>query len=384
VNTRAILPGSTIGFLGGGQLGRMAALAAREMGYDVRVYDPDPACPACVMASGVVAAPFDSAESIVEFARSCDVVTIEIEHVAVAGLAAAGAFVPVHPGAHVLEIVQHRERQKAWLVANGFPVGAYRAVGTVEESEMAVDALGPSYIKASTGGYDGRGQVRVQNRAECRGAWQALRAERCVVERALDLAAEISVMVARRPSGETQAFPVALNHHDAGQLSWSVIPAPIDPLIATTARAIGTAIAEALRVIGLVAIEMFVVQTGEVLVNEIAPRPHNSFHHTIEGCVTSQFEQLVRAVCDLPLGSTDIVRPAAIANILGNAWVGGALPDFAAALSVPETRLHLYGKRDPRPTRKMGHVAAVADTPAEARTRVLTALERLKRLDTTR
>jgi 5-(carboxyamino)imidazole ribonucleotide synthase len=376
---RVILPGSSIGFLGGGQLGRMAALAARDMGYDVRVYDPDPACPAGVLASAVVAAPFSDADAIVEFARSCDVLTIEIEHVAAAGLAAAAAYVPVHPGAHVLEIVQHRERQKAWLVTNDFPVGPYRAVGSAEECAAAVEALGPSYIKASTGGYDGRGQIRVGGPTECRDAWRALRAERCLVERALDLAAEVSVMVARRPSGETRAFPVALNHHDAGQLSWSVIPAPIDVEIAATATSIGTGIAEALRVIGLVAIEMFVLRTGEVLVNELAPRPHNSFHHTIEACVTSQFEQLVRAICDLPLGSTDIVRPAAIANILGGAWDAGREPDFAAALTVPETRLHLYGKRDPRPARKMGHVAALADTPGEARGRALTALERLSR-----
>jgi 5-(carboxyamino)imidazole ribonucleotide synthase len=376
---RVILPGSTIGFLGGGQLGRMAALAAREMGYDVRVLDPDPACPACVIASSVITAAFDDMDAIVDLARRCDVVTIEIERVAVAGLAAAAAFAPVRPGASVLEVVQDRERQKAWLAANGFPIGDYRAVGTLAECEVAVDALGPSYIKASTGGYDGRGQVRVHGRADCPGAWQALRAERCVVERALDLAAEVSVMIARRPSGEVRAFPVALNHHEDGQLSWSVIPAPIDPQTAATALALGAAIAEALRITGVLAIEMFVLETGAVLVNELAPRPHNSFHHTIEGCVTSQFEQLVRAVCDLPLGATDVVRPAAIANILGDAWTDSEPPDFAGALSVPETRLHLYGKRDPRPARKMGHLAAVADTPAEARTRVLLALDRLYR-----
>jgi 5-(carboxyamino)imidazole ribonucleotide synthase len=377
--SQAILPGSTIGFLGGGQLGRMAALAARAMGYDVRVFDPDPDCPAAPLASGLVAAPFDDAAAIVALARMCDVVTIEIERVAVDGLVAAARFVPVHPGAHVLDIVQHRERQKAWLVTNGFPVGPYRAVGSVEECEIAVDALGPSYIKASTGGYDGRGQVRVRSRAECRAAWEALRAERCVVEQALDLAAEISVMIARRPSGETRAFPVALNHHEEGQLAWSVIPAPIEPEIAATGEAIGDGIAEALGMTGVLAIEMFVLQTGAVLVNELAPRPHNSFHHTIEACATSQFEQLLRAVCDLPLGATDILRPAAIANILGDAWVSGQPPDFESALTIPETRLHLYGKRDPRPARKMGHLAARGATPLEARTRVLTALDRLYR-----
>jgi 5-(carboxyamino)imidazole ribonucleotide synthase len=279
----------------------------------------------------------------------------------------------------VLEIVQHRERQKKWLVAHGYPVGPYVAVASSAECERALGTFGPSYIKASTGGYDGRGQVRVESVSECAAAWQALRAERCVVERALDLEAEISVMIARRPAGESMSFPVALNHHEAGQLAWSVIPAPIDPGVAAVARQMGTAIADALQVVGLLAIEMFVTASGELLINELAPRPHNSFHHTIEGCVTSQFEQLIRAICDLPLGTTEIVRPAAIANILGDAWSHPDGPDFTAALNVPAARIHLYGKRDPRPARKMGHVAAVADTPLEAKARALEALTRLKR-----
>jgi 5-(carboxyamino)imidazole ribonucleotide synthase len=379
VSERVIGPGCTIGFLGGGQLGRMAALAARTMGYDVRVLDPDPACPAAPLATSVLAAPFDDAAAIATLGQQCDVVTLEIERVAVAGLSAAAAFAPVRPSASVLEVVQHRERQKSWLTANGFPVGPYLAVGSVDECERAVTTLGPSYIKASTGGYDGRGQVRVDDASECKQAWDALRAERCVVERTVPLAAEISVLVARRPAGQTATFPVALNHHEAGQLAWSVIPAPIEPAIAATACDIGGAVANAIEVVGLLAIEMFVLESGEVLVNELAPRPHNSFHHTIEGCVTSQFEQLVRAICDLPLGATDVVRPAAIANILGDAWMHRDGPDFAGALSVPGTRLHLYGKRDPRPARKMGHVAAVGDTPLEARARALAALRRLKR-----
>ncbi len=379
MSDRVISPGRTIGFLGGGQLGRMAALAARAMGYDVRVLDPDPVCPAAALATSVLAAPFDDAAAIASLGQQCDVVTIEIERVAVAGLKAAAAFAPVRPGASVLDIVQHRERQKSWLSGNGFPVGPYVAVGSVEECEQAVTTLGPSYVKALTGGYDGRGQVRVDDPSECPEAWEALRADRCVVERALPLAAEISVLVARRPAGQATTFPVALNHHEAGQLAWSVIPAPIEAAIAATACEIGGAVAHAIDVVGLLAIEMFVLESGEVLINELAPRPHNSFHHTIEGCVTSQFEQLIRAVCDLPLGATDVVRPAAIANILGDAWTDRDGPDFAAALSVPATRIHLYGKRDPRPARKMGHVAAVADTPLEARGRALAALRRLKR-----
>lgn len=359
----------------------MTALAAREMGYDVRVLDPDADCPACPIATAHITAPWDDIEAATRLARASDVVTIEIERVAVACLDAAAQFVPTRPGAAALAIVQHRERQKEWLTAHGFPVGDYRGAGSVAECEAVVAAWGACYIKASTGGYDGRGQIRVSRPEECADAWHALRAPRCVVERALDLDAEISVMVARRPSGEHAIFPVALNHHDAGQLAWSVIPAPIDPALTREAIAIGGAIAEALDVVGLLAIEMFVVRDGRLLVNELAPRPHNSFHHTIEGCVTSQFEQLVRAICDLPLGATDILRPTAIANVLGDAWAGGRAPNFAGALAVPGTSLHLYGKRDPRPARKMGHLATVADSAFDARARVLEAAGRLRRAD---
>jgi 5-(carboxyamino)imidazole ribonucleotide synthase len=347
VRSDPILPGGTIGFLGGGQLGRMAALAARDMGYDIRVLDPAPDCPACALATASVTAAYDDVTAITHLARTSQVLTIEIERVAVAGLEAAAEHVPVRPGAHVVEIVQHRERQKQWMRIHGFPIGQFTTATTVQECEAAVAALGPAYVKASTGGYDGRGQV-------------------------------LSVLVARRPSGDSAVFPVALNHHEAGQLVWSVIPAPIDPTLATRARGLGAAIAEAIDVVGLLAIEMFVLTDGTLLVNELAPRPHNSFHHTVEGCVTSQFEQLVRAICDLPLGATDIMRPAAIVNILGDVWQGVEPPDFAAALRVPDTRLHLYGKREARPARKMGHLAAVADTPIEARARVLEAARRLQ------
>jgi 5-(carboxyamino)imidazole ribonucleotide synthase len=378
VSPASIVPGATIGLLGGGQLGRMTALAAREMGYDVRVLDPEANCPACPVATSTIVAAWDDVDAATQLARSSDVVTIEIERVGIACLEAAARYVPTHPGAAVLAIVQHRERQKDWLVSQGFPVGEYRPAASVAECEAAVSAWGPCYIKASTGGYDGRGQIRVSRTGECEAAWQALRATRCVVERALDLDVEISVMVARRPTGDHAVFPVALNHHETGQLAWSVIPAPIDPAIAARATEMGVAIAAALNVVGLLAIEMFLLRDGRLLVNELAPRPHNSFHHTIEACATSQFEQLVRAVCNLPLGSTDVLRPAAIANVLGDAWAGGRTPDFAAALAVPGTRIHLYGKHDPRPARKMGHLAAVAETPAGARAAVLDAVQRLR------
>jgi 5-(carboxyamino)imidazole ribonucleotide synthase len=381
VSAPAILPGATIGFLGGGQLGRMTALAAREMGYDVRVLDPEPDCPARPIATTLITAPWDDVDAATRLARASDVVTIEIERVSVECLEAAAHCTLTRPGAATLAIVQHRERQKDWLAAQGFPIGDYRPAGSIAECEAAVTAWGPCYIKASTGGYDGRGQLRVSGPDECAEAWRALRATRCVVERALDLEMEISVMVARRPTGDHAVFPVAWNHHEAGQLAWSVIPAPIEPGIASRATEMGIAIAAALGVVGLLAVEMFVLRDGRVLVNELAPRPHNSFHHTMEACATSQFEQLVRAICNLPLGATDVLRPAAIANVLGDAWAGGRTPDFAAALAVPGTRMHFYGKRDPRPARKMGHLAAIADTPIDARSRVLDAVRRLHGAD---
>jgi len=357
-----ISPGATIGLLGGGQLGRMTALAARAMGYDIVVLDPDPDPPAGAIASHCIAAKFDDVAAASRLAQMADVVTLEIERIAPAALAAAAEVAPVRPGAQVLSVIADRARQKEWLVQHGAPVGTYATATSVAECRTAVERFGVSYIKAATGGYDGRGQVLVTTPNECDEAWAALRATRCVVEQAVDLAMEISAMVARRPGGETAVYPVAVNVHEAGQLAWSAIPAPIDPGLAERATTLAIDLAAGLGVMGLLAVEMFVTADGRLLVNEMAPRPHNSFHHTIEACPTSQFEQLIRAVCDLPLGDTTVVRPAAIANILGDAWHGPRPPDFASALAVPGTRLHLYGKKDPRPARKMGHLAAVADT----------------------
>jgi 5-(carboxyamino)imidazole ribonucleotide synthase len=369
-------PGSTIGLLGGGQLGRMTALAARTMGYNVRVLDPDPLCPAHAVADSLIVASFDDVDAATALAKSSDVITLEIERIAPAALAAAAAHVPVRPDATVLATINDRANQKAWLTAQRAPLGAYRIVTSPDACAAAVAALGPSFVKAATGGFDGRGQVRVERPDDAPAAWVALNATRCVVEQALALTAEISVLVARRPGGESVVYPVALNHHEAGQLAWSMLPAPIAGALATEATALGLRLADALGVVGLLAVEMFVVG-DRLFVNEMAPRPHNSFHHTIEGCVTSQFEQLVRAACDLPLGSPAIVRPAAIANILGDAWRSGRPPNFAAALAVEGVRLHLYGKHEPRAKRKMGHLAVTGPDAESARATVLEAARRL-------
>jgi 5-(carboxyamino)imidazole ribonucleotide synthase len=371
-----ITPGHTIGLLGGGQLGRMTAIAARTMGYGICVLDPDPHCPARAVADELIVASFDDVAAATELADRSDVITLEIERIAPAALAAAAAHVPVRPGASVLATVNDRANQKAWLSEQHAPLGPYRVVEDAAECADAVAALGRCYVKSARGGFDGRGQVYVERPADAPAAWAALGAQRCVVEQALALTAEISVLVARRPGGESVVYPVALNHHEAGQLAWSMLPAPIPPALAMEATALGHQLATALGVVGLLAVEMFVVGT-HLYVNEMAPRPHNSFHHTIEGCVTSQFEQQVRAVCDLPLGSPALVRPAAIANILGDAWREGAPPNFPAALAVEGVRLHLYGKREPRPKRKMGHLAVTAADPESAKTTVLAAAAKL-------
>jgi 5-(carboxyamino)imidazole ribonucleotide synthase len=379
-----IEPGATIGILGGGQLGRMTGLAARSLGYDVHVLDPDPNCPASAVASRTVAARFDDAAAAASLAEGCAVVTLEIEQIGTDALAAVAERVPLRPSAAAVHVIQDRIRQKVWLHANGFPVGAFRAVASRDESVAAFEALGRCIFKSTRGGYDGRGQVRVASADGAAAAWTSLGAKPCLVEQFLDIAAEISVLVARRPAGHGTAaepdrvvFPPAFNHHEHGILDWSILPADVAAATAGDAEAVAGGIAKALGIEGLIAVELFIVRDGRLLVNELAPRPHNTFHASELGCATSQFEQLVRAICDLPLGSTEILRPSAIANLLGDLWSGGT-PDFAAALEVPSVRLHLYGKTSARPGRKMGHLSAVGATGDEAVQRVLRARNALR------
>jgi 5-(carboxyamino)imidazole ribonucleotide synthase len=368
-----ILPGATIGFLGGGQLGRMTAMAARSLGYNVVVLDPDPACPARSVADRVITAAFEDEEAFVELAELSDVVTLEIEKVSLSGMAAAAKITPVRPGVAVLEIIQDRARQKAWLGTAGAPLGRYLPAGSSEELGAAVRELGPSFVKSCRGGYDGRGQMRVDSKADATAAWRALGSAPVVVEQALDLAAELSVMVARRPAGDVAVYPPALNHHEERILDWSVIPGPFQPKIAGAAIEIARQIASRIDLEGLLAIELFLLRDGQLLVNELAPRPHNTFHATELACVTSQFEQAVRAICDLPLGAPEALRPAAIVNLLGDLWLASGVPAFDAALRVPGVRLTLYGKQVARPGRKMGHLSAVGQTQEEAVSRVLDA-----------
>lgn len=378
----AILPGATLGILGGGQLGRMMAMAARSLGYRVQVMDPDPSCPARFVVDACFEGAWNDARAAANLARGCDVVTLEIEQIAVASLEAANRYAPVRPGVATMKIIQDRILQKTWLDEQGIPVGAYARALTLSELHEAVQKLGPRcFVKSAKGGYDGRSQVKLGFTdtvadADVIEAWHALGDADCVVEKAVDLEQEISVMVARSPSGQVKCFPSARNHHENQILVWSVIPSSTPNSLEDKAQAMALKIAHAIGLEGLLAVEMFVTADGELLVNELAPRPHNSYHASERACDTSQFEQAVRAVCDLPLGDVEVIRPAAIVNLLGDLWLEHE-PRFDQALGVPGVHLHLYEKHLPRKGRKMGHLSAVGITPDEAVSRVLEALGRL-------
>ncbi|MBS1800014.1 MAG: 5-(carboxyamino)imidazole ribonucleotide synthase [Acidobacteria bacterium] len=388
VAAKPILPGATIGIFGGGQLGRMTAMAARAMGYRIQVLDPDPACPARFVVDGCIEAAWNNMHEAAHLAGGSDVVTLEIEQIALTSMEAAEKLAPVRPGRAVLEVIQDRIAQKQWLAAHNFPIGDWRAVHSLDELREAIKALGGKvFCKSATGGYDGRGQGKVGFRAgadaeeELRGAWHALGEHAGVAEKAVELEREISVLVARSPSGEVKVYPAAWNHHENQILAWSVMPAPLTDAMAAEAHALAERIANSFTLEGILAVEMFVTTTGQLLVNELAPRPHNSYHASERASVTSQFEQLVRAVCDLPLGDVSVVQPCAIANLLGDVWLNEdgtpRTPRFDRALAVPGVRLHLYEKHRPRKGRKMGHLSAVGATADEAVTAVLRAQELL-------
>ena len=383
-HTGAILPGATIGIFGGGQLGRMMGIAARSMGYKVHVLDPDPACPAGYIADLVIEAGWNDRWSAANLARDCAAVTLEIEQVSILSLDEAARWAPVRPGAAMLAVIQDRIEQKDWLTRHGFPTGPYRAVRSPEQLAFAAEDLnGPVFVKSATGGYDGRGQARLGfdgaaiDAEALRQAWEDVGSSACIAEQALDLAKEISVMVARSPRGEVKVYPPAENFHERQILSWSVIPAGVPDDLIARAQAIAAEIADVFGLEGLLAVEMFITTGGELFINELAPRPHNSYHGSERACTTSQFEQAIRATCDLPLGDVSLVQPTAIANLLGDVWLNDdgteRQPAFDAALAVSGVRLTLYEKLKPRKGRKMGHLSAVGVTAEEARRRVLQA-----------
>jgi 5-(carboxyamino)imidazole ribonucleotide synthase len=374
---RPLPPGRTIGILGGGQLGRMTAIAARRIGYRTVVLDPDPASPGAQVSDGHVVGSLEDAAAMQALAREADVVTYEFENVSAEAVEALEAWVPVHPSSSILRVSQHRIREKTAVSRFGAPVPAFRAVTSLPELDEALGALVfPLVMKTATGGYDGKGQAVVRNKAEAHSAFSRLMqaADTLIIEQQVDLACELSVICARDTDGMLATYPASQNRHRDGILDVTTAPAAVDPRVSQRADAIARSIAAGLELVGLLAVEMFVDRSGEVLVNEVAPRPHNSGHHTIEAAATSQFEQLVRILAGLPLGDTRIARPAAMANLLGDLWrADGAPPDFARMLAVPGVRLHLYGKGEARPGRKMGHVTALGDSVDEALSLVLEA-----------
>lgn len=372
-----LLPGRTIGLLGGGQLGRMTAIAARELGYHVRVLDPDPACAAHGVVDGQVVAAFDDVEAARVLARTCDVVSYEIERISPDVLDAVTAHAPLRPGAHVLRVVQDRTLQKSWLEQHGFDVGPWRpAESPAQIRDALAEFASPCRIKAARGGYDGRAQVRAEPGADTQALWQELGERRCVVEQELSLLAECSVLVARRPNGDMAVYPAARNWHEDGILDTSLLPSGLPDAVQHFAQRDAQRIAEKLGLEGVLVVEVFAASNGRLFVNELAPRPHNSYHHAEAAGATGQFEQYVRALCDMPLGDTGMMRHAALSNLLGDLWRDGRTPHFHAALAVPGVHAHLYGK-EPRPKRKVGHLIATGEHAQQALERLAEARRRL-------
>jgi 5-(carboxyamino)imidazole ribonucleotide synthase len=367
-----VLPGATVGVLGSGQLGRMLALAARPMGYRIHVLSPDSDSPTGQVADREWSAAYDDLDAVREFARSVDVVTLEFENIPAETVEEVSAAVPVRPGWKALHTAQNRLREKTFLEKAGFPVAPFREVSERTALDGALREIGvPAVLKTAGFGYDGKGQSKIVALEEADAAWDALGGE-AVLEAWVDFEKEVSVVAARGVDGSFAHYGLVENTHDRHILDVTVAPAGVPPEIEREAVEITRGIFEELEVVGTACVEFFLTSDGKLLVNEIAPRPHNSGHWTIEGVVTSQFEQQLRAVCGLPLGSTERLRPAAMANLLGDLWANSE-PDWETVCSLPDVKLHLYGKAEARPGRKMGHVTALAGTSEAAAERVLKA-----------
>lgn len=358
-----IEPGSTIGVLGGGQLGRMTGQAARALGYGFVVYEPQSNCPAGHVADLEINAPYSDESALGRLADAADVVTYEFENVPVEATRVLEEKVMLHPRPEILHICQNREREKNFLRDNGIPCAPFAIVDSLEDLETALSEIGrPSVLKTAAFGYDGKGQLKISaDGLDTESVWHQFGQHRAVLEGWMDFSMEISVMVAANGQGDVSTFPVAENIHTNHILDYSIVPARITPELQSEAEALAKEIAQRLGLIGLLGVELFVLKDGTLAVNELAPRPHNSGHYTIDACVTSQFEQFVRAVCGLPLGSTELFRPITMVNILGDAWMGGE-PKFETLLKHSQAKLHLYGKTEARAGRKMGHFCVLGES----------------------
>jgi len=377
-DTAPILPGELLGVLGGGQLGAMFAAAARRMGYRVAVITDTADCPAARHADRLHVGSYDDSAFLTEAASELAVVTFEFENVPAAAGEALAAAVPVRPHPRVLFITQNRAREKAFLTERGIPCGRYAVVESAAELESAVAQIGlPAVLKTAAFGYDGKGQRLLREPDDIVSAWESLGGAACVLEEWIDFSCELSVVAARGLDGAVNAFPAARNDHANHILDVSSVPAGLPIEVLGEAEHLAATVLSELDVVGVACVEFFLTTDSRLLVNEIAPRTHNSGHLTIEACPTSQFEQQVRAICGLPLGETTPLAPAAMANLLGDCWSAGT-PNWAAALAVPGVNLHLYGKAEPRPGRKMGHLTATATTVDQAIAAVRQAREALR------
>lgn len=364
--TNTILPNSTIGVFGSGQLGRMFAIEARKMGYRVHTFSPDRDTPTGQVADIETCASYDNLDAVREFAKSVDVITFEFENVPSATVQAAAEFVDVYPRGDILHTTQNRLREKTFLADNGFPVAPFRVVKLVDDLYRASEELGfPAVLKTAGFGYDGKGQAKLNEPSDIEPAFAAMNGGDAVLEAFVDFEKEVSVVCARGQNGEFAHHGVIENVHTDHILDVSFAPAHVSEKVSREATELARNIADTMGYVGTLCVEFFLTKDNELLVNELAPRPHNSGHLTFDACVTSQFEQQLRAVCGLPLGSTEYFAPSAMANLLGDLWQNGE-PDWAAALTDPNIKLHLYGKTDAKPRRKMGHITATAKTIEQA------------------
>jgi 5-(carboxyamino)imidazole ribonucleotide synthase len=366
-DTSPILPGATLGVLGSGQLGRMFAMAAARLGYRVHIFAPEHDPPAADVALRQTQASFDDLDAVATFAKSVAAVTFEFENIPVDAARTAARFAPVRPSGEVLHTTQDRLREKTFLRRAGIPVTPFAEATTETQLQATIAELGlPTVLKTAAWGYDGKGQTLVRSAEEAAAAHQSLSGAPAILEGWIDFECELSMLAARSAAGEVALFGPLANDHANHILDVTMFPRPELVRVASEAEEIARAVVEQLDIVGLICVEFFLARDGRLLVNEIAPRPHNSGHLTIDACACSQFEQQVRAVCNLPLGSFDLVVPAAaMANLLGDVWRGGE-PRWPRVLADPRLRLHLYGKTNARAGRKMGHITGIASTAAEA------------------
>jgi 5-(carboxyamino)imidazole ribonucleotide synthase len=363
---KQILPNSTIGVFGSGQLGRMFAIEARKMGYRVHTFSPDTDTPTGQVADFETSADYNDLERVEKFARSVDVVTFEFENVPSKTVEVAAEFAEVHPKGEILHTTQNRLREKTFLLQNGFPIAPFRHIKTLDDLYHAANEIGvPAVLKTAGFGYDGKGQQKIKAVGEVENAFENLRGNEAVLESFVEFEKEVSVVAARDRKGNFAHYGVIENAHENHILDVSFAPALLSKRVFAEAIEITQSVAETLDYVGTLCVEFFLNSDEKLLINEIAPRPHNSGHLTFDACVTSQFEQQLRAVCGLPLGSTEFYKPCAMANLLGDVWANGE-PDWQKALEFPDVKLHLYGKAEPRAGRKMGHLTGSAETAEKA------------------